>query len=113
MYCVDNGIKQRLVKLYGEKKAERAMIHLTRMIIHYQARTTPKPYTISEKDAILITYGDQVTSPGEPPLLILKNFLDHYLKGVINSVHILPFFPYSSDDGFSVIDYKEVSPRMG
>lgn len=113
MYCVDNGIKQRLIKLYGNKKGEKAMVGLTRLILYYQARVTSTPYTMSEKDAILITYGDQVTSPGEPPLCMLKNFLEHYLKDVINSVHILPFFPYSSDDGFSVIDYKEVSPRMG
>jgi len=113
MYCVDNGIKQRLIKLYGNKKAEKAMMSLARLIIHYKSRINSKPYTMSENDAILITYGDQVTSAGESPLLILNNFLNHYLKGVINSVHILPFYPYSSDDGFSVIDYKEVSPRMG
>lgn len=113
MYCVDNGIKQRLIKLYGNKNGEKAMVSLTRLIMHYKARIKSKPYTISENDAILITYGDQVTSPGEPPLLMLNNFLNHYLKDIINSVHILPFFPYSSDDGFSVIDYKEVSPRMG
>jgi sucrose phosphorylase len=28
-------------------------------------------------------------------------------------VHILPFFPYSSDDGFSVIDYAWVDPELG
>lgn len=113
MYCVDNGIKQRLIKLYGNKKGEKAMISLTRLIIYYKARIKSTPYIMNENDAILITYGDQVASPGEPPLCMLKNFLNHYLKESINSVHILPFFPYSSDDGFSVIDYKEVSPRMG
>ena len=32
---------------------------------------------------------------------------------MINTIHILPFYPYSSDDGFSVIDYKKVDPACG
>jgi sucrose phosphorylase len=32
---------------------------------------------------------------------------------VVNGVHLLPFYPYSSDDGFSVIDYKQVNPALG
>ena len=39
--------------------------------------------------------------------------MDNHLKGVINSVHILPFYPYSSDDGFSVVNYSAVDPHMG
>ena len=35
------------------------------------------------------------------------------MRGAINTVHILPFFPYSSDRGFSIIDYEEVDPRLG
>ena len=106
-------IQERLIRLYGTTNGTEAMHRLTRLIAHYRVRIHTHPHTMSEKDAILITYGDQITMPGEAPLHILKNFLDHYLHGVINSVHLLPFFPYSSDDGFSVIDYKEVSPRMG
>ncbi|MCK4709207.1 MAG: alpha-glucosidase C-terminal domain-containing protein, partial [Gammaproteobacteria bacterium] len=30
-----------------------------------------------------------------------------------NSIHILPFYPYSSDDGFSVINYKKVNENLG
>jgi sucrose phosphorylase len=68
---------------------------------------------LTEADAILITYGDQVTQPGQPPLQTLAEFLGQRLKGAINGVHILPFFPYSSDDGFSVIDYSVVNPGLG
>ena len=28
-------------------------------------------------------------------------------------VHLLPFFPYSSDDGFSVINYRQVNESLG
>ena len=62
---------------------------------------------------LLITYGDQFREPGIPPLRSLLDFCDEFLAGVISGVHILPFFPYSSDDGFSVIDYLQVDPRLG
>ncbi|BFM12412.1 glucosylglycerate phosphorylase [Simiduia litorea] len=67
----------------------------------------------SETDTIAITYGDSLITDGEKPLSTLNGFLDSYLKGTINSVHILPFFPYSSDDGFSVIDYSTVNEALG
>lgn len=68
---------------------------------------------VTEADSILITYGDQVQESGQPTMQSLAEFMNTYLKGVISSVHILPFYPYSSDDGFSVIDYKAVHPDMG
>lgn len=67
----------------------------------------------SERDTVLITYGDSIEKSGEKPLSTLYDFLDNYCKGKINSVHILPFFPYSSDDGFAVIDYSTVNEALG
>jgi sucrose phosphorylase len=66
-----------------------------------------------ERDAFLITYGNTLSSEGESPLKTLHNFLHDKLDGAITGVHILPFFPYSSDDGFSVINYREVNPDLG
>lgn len=68
---------------------------------------------LSERDVMLITYGDQVREKGVSPLRALGNFLARYLEGSVNCLHILPFYPYSSDDGFSVIDFREVSPDLG
>lgn len=75
----------------------------------------PIPYQShwSEQDIIMITYGDSVMKEGEKPLVTLESFLDTHLGDTINSVHILPFFPYSSDDGFSVIDYSSVNESLG
>jgi len=75
----------------------------------------PVPYENhwSEKDTILITYGDSVIKEGEKPLNTLQKFMDTHLGDTVNSVHILPFFPYSSDDGFSVIDYSSVNESLG
>lgn len=67
----------------------------------------------SEKDIILITYGNSIQTADETPLDTLATFLRERLTGVVNSVHILPFFPYSSDDGFSVIDYYQVNSDWG
>lgn len=67
----------------------------------------------SEKDIIMITYADSVINKGEVPLHTLQKFMESYLEDSINSVHILPFFPYSSDDGFSVIDYAQVNKSVG
>ena len=68
----------------------------------------------SERDAVLITYGDQIRAEGEPPLATLRSFLlDHDLDERLSTVHILPCFPYTSDDGFSVSDYKTIDPALG
>lgn len=69
--------------------------------------------TLSEKDTILIAYGDSIQRKGEPPLQTLKEFCDRYLRKNISAVHLLPCFPYSSDDGFSVIDYYKINPDLG
>ncbi len=62
---------------------------------------------------MLITYGDQVQAPNEKPLQTLKTFCDKYLTDVLSSIHILPFFPWTSDDGFSVVDYRQIDPNLG
>ena len=66
-----------------------------------------------QRDAIVITYGDSLTRDNELPLVTLKNFLDEHTDGVLSGVHILPFYPWSSDDGFSVLDYSSVNESLG
>ncbi len=66
-----------------------------------------------EGDIILITYADSVTCKDEKPLVTLDRFLEEELRDSLTGVHILPFFPYSSDDGFSVIDYLAVNESHG
>jgi sucrose phosphorylase len=66
-----------------------------------------------QRDMVLITYGNSIKQEGEAPLTTLHRFLNDEVKGFINGVHILPFFPYCSDDGFAVMDYYEVNPPLG
>ena len=66
-----------------------------------------------QRDAIVITYGDSVLCEGERPLQTLKRFLDAYTGDELGGVHILPFYPWSSDDGFAVLDYSSVNEALG
>ena len=85
--------------------------------------SSPVPHSNlwDQNDVVLITYGDSIIEPSEasnegmlkPPLQSLQHFLHRYCKSTVNHVHILPFFPYSSDDGFSVIDYSIVNQALG
>lgn len=67
----------------------------------------------NEEDVVVITYGNSFANGDEVPLHTLRHFLSQHLRQSFNSVHILPFFPYSSDDGFSVINYKQVNESLG
>jgi sucrose phosphorylase len=67
----------------------------------------------SEQDCLLITYGDSIIDEHSAPLDTLQQFLTQHLQNSVSAVHILPFCPFSSDDGFSVIDYTQVNPQLG
>lgn len=71
----------------------------------------------SEKDVLMISYGDSIidhaTEACLPPLKLLHAFMSERTDGTINSLHILPFYPYTSDDGFSISDYQSVRPGLG
>lgn len=76
---------------------------------------TPQQYVNhwDQRDAIMITYGDSVLCEGERPLQTLKRFLDTHAADSLSGVHILPFYPWSSDDGFAVLDYSSVNEALG
>ncbi len=80
-----------------------------------QQMNAPQPYQNhwDEKRAILITYADSILEEKVMPLRTLAKFVDEYCHNSISDVHLLPFYPYSSDDGFSVIDYTSVNPAHG
>ncbi|UCF81896.1 MAG: sugar phosphorylase [Desulfobacteraceae bacterium] len=113
----------RLRFLYGETLAKSYMPELERILEVYYAH---KPQEMidkeknldpverfTEEDIILITYGDIIRGRERSPLATLARFCDTYLEGTINTLHILPFFPYSSDKGFSIIDFETVDPNLG
>lgn len=108
-------VHAHLVTLYGSSAGDEALQRLRVMMERYRG-LLPHPdgdWHLSELDSILITYADQLSEAGGPPLQTLTKFSKQYLAGLVNSIHLLPFFPYSSDDGFSVIDYRSVNPEFG
>ncbi|WP_293795404.1 alpha-amylase family glycosyl hydrolase [uncultured Pantoea sp.] len=88
-----------------------------RLLSHIRAaRDTvklPRKAHWDEKDVVLITYADQFREPEQPTLASFSRFYQQHLQSTFSLVHLLPFFPYSSDDGFSVIDYHQVNPICG
>ena len=66
-----------------------------------------------ERDVAVITYGDSVLSDNEAPLKSLHQFLVDRLGQLVSWVHVLPFHPWTSDDGFSVLDYSSVNEALG
>ena len=120
-----NKIYQRLCFLYGEVEAQKYLLELERVLKVYYAHKPPariqaeqnivKSDRFTEQDVILITYGDLLRSETSSPLASLVHILEQVpgFKKAINTLHILPFFPYSSDRGFSVTDFRNVDPRLG
>jgi len=102
-----------LTFLYGADKAAQCYPRVQKLLDTYRSRIPAQNAELTERDSILITYGDQVQSPDQKPLQTLSTFCKTYLKGVVNGIHILPFYPWTSDDGFSVVDYGKVDPALG
>ncbi|MET0029026.1 MAG: sugar phosphorylase, partial [Candidatus Thiodiazotropha sp.] len=113
---LDKRLLGHLALLYGPERADELLPRLHQLINHHIELRQGKRLEIprwDEKDCVLITYGDSVQYPGQVPLASLKQFLDRRLNGVFSLVHVLPFYPFSSDDGFSVSDFRAVNPTLG
>lgn len=102
-----------LTFLYGADRAPQLAERLRRIMSGYRTRMPASAGDLTERDSILITYGDQVQVPNEKPLETLGKFCRQYLNGTVSGIHILPFYPWTSDDGFSVSDYRQVDPALG
>ncbi len=80
----------------------------------YRTRARPPGNNLwDETDTLVITYGNSIVDGVHKPLDLLRHFLEENLAGVISGVHILPFFPFTSDDGFAVTDYRSVNSALG
>ena len=103
-----------LIDVYGAETALAVAAEVAELVeSHCQDDRDRSPKRWSEHDVWLITYPDQFQRPGTPPLRSLLTFLNGHLASLCNGVHILPFFPSSSDEGFSILDYTAVDPDHG
>lgn len=107
-------VKPLLDRIYQDPKIVDRLIKQIFYLLreHFSDSMTENLNKWSQNEIVMITYGDSICTPGEKPLVTLNRFLE-YLEDTITGVHVLPFCPYSSDDGFAVIDYLQVDPNLG
>lgn len=112
---LDSRLREHLRFIYPEADVESLGENLLQTMGLLAETTGPLPHQNhwDETDILLITYGDSLQKEGEKPLQTLHQFLVDKLDGLISDVHILPFFPYTSDDGFSITDYLAVNEALG
>lgn len=101
--------------IYPDKNPEKLANRMVRVFDLKKQQTKPRwlKNNWDEADVAVITYANSFVREGEMPLRTLNEFLENYLADDISWVHILPFFPFSSDDGFAVIDYTLVNESFG
>src|SRR5262245_18855642 len=107
-------IESHVEYLYGKHVASSLFARINQRLTQFHAAQDLRELpAMNERDALLITYPDQLQEPGEPSLQTLNDFLSTRVAGAISCVHLLPFYPSSSDDGFAVKDFLAVDPAFG
>jgi sucrose phosphorylase len=108
-------VRDYLVRLYPDHDADALTEDVVLLMGFDQSLAVVESHVNlwDETDIVTITYGDSIKKDDEYPLQTLHSFLRGYLSESVNAVHILPFYPFSSDDGFSVINYSEVNQSLG
>lgn len=108
-------VKPLLSKVYPPEVVETLIEKLHALLEPFLQQSSRENWRKwSHENILLITYGDSLVSQDErSPLAVLADFLESRLQDVITGVHILPFFPYTSDDGFAIKDYLMVNPELG
>ncbi|OGK11948.1 hypothetical protein A2954_04785 [Candidatus Roizmanbacteria bacterium RIFCSPLOWO2_01_FULL_37_12] len=105
---------EKLKFLYGEEKGKQAALEIEKLILGVKTKIKRDYREFwSEKDIFLITYADSFQEKNTLTLKTLSKILQLHLKGIISGVHILPFYPFSSDRGFSITDYQKVKKEFG
>ncbi len=112
MVLVNDAVRSIVHSIYGAA-GEAACKRIATLLGEVDPPGTPPKHRFSETDVVLITYGDSLNSHRRPPIQTLHDFARRYLKACFSAIHFLPFFPYSSDDGFSVTDYLGVDSNLG
>ena len=118
-----HNILNKLEQLYDKELAAEWYPEIERVMKVHYAYKSPEMHEwekdfqhhdrFTEKDVILITYGDIIRNHGDKPLQTIKEICHEYFHKAFNTIHILPFYPYSSDRGFAVLDFEEVDPNLG
>jgi len=105
--------KARLHRIYGQDTDVSSLSRMIEgMIQSYEGTIPARVGGWSEADVFLIAYGDTLTGP-TCPLESLHRFLRKQVGDLVTFLHLLPFYPYTSDDGFAVTDFRQVRADLG
>lgn len=104
---------QRLARIYDAQIVPTLARRLDALIERYRPLIKPQRTGWSERDAMLISYADTLQDAEMPPIRALGHFLQDHVGDAITLVHLLPFYPYTSDDGFAVEDFRSVREDLG
>ena len=107
-----NLVSQRLERIYGKQTAPGILCAIEELLERYAGAIPPRGGGWSQADAMLITYADTITGRAAP-LPTLHRFLRERVGTLVSFVHLLPFYPFTSDDGFSVTDFRAVRADLG
>jgi glucosylglycerate phosphorylase len=110
---VGRRIAKQLALAYGTERVPHLLAQIEVLVDHWQPAMSERRPWLDQRDAMLITYADTLRSPNEAPLATLHDFVAERIGDLFSAVHLLPFFPWSSDDGFSVKDYRAVDAAVG
>ena len=105
-------IEPHLRLLYGERSGEVGE-EVLGLAERYASRIRRTPLKPSQATTYLITYGDAIRRDGETPLHTLAQVLHDRVADIVSDVHLLPMFPWTSDDGFAVVDPRRINPALG
>ena len=94
-------VQQFLKKIYGAETGNLAFDTIRPIIERFPPQKGRERGYFSQEDVFLITYGDTLKKKGERPLETLYEFAVRQFKDVFSTIHILPFFPSSSDGGYA------------
>lgn len=101
-------------KIYSQNEIEEIVNEIFNLVNFWKSKIKINVKPLNEKSVYLITYGDSIREKNTPTLQTFQKFINKYsFKEFITDIHFLPHFPYTSDDGFSVVDYYQVDKKLG
>ncbi len=115
---------ERLRRLYGPQRGDDALPRLLELIERWRGPVAENMRQrgdddsaqgpgFTQRDAVLIAYGDHLKRHLERPLATLGRWCRRHLRGHLSTVHVLPFHPSTSYEGYAITDYSGVDPDLG
>lgn len=114
----------RLRRLYGQEQGTAALPDLLALIEKWRGPVAANMSLrgdagdregpgFTQQDAVLIAYGDHLRRHRQRPLVTLGRWCRRHLGGHVSTVHVLPFHPSTSYEGYAITDYSAVDPDLG